>query len=337
MNEQQEALDIAAEVEQQSATQAMTVRHAVNALDQTQPAPGSNKTSQEMRVVEVSEALLPAYQKASTLELSDGEVEALMAPFPDEIVECRPHDGLLYIPHIHVSDRLNRIFKPGKWALIRRREWFDGGTMFAEYVMVIRGCYVGESIGGHPYVKSNPKTNYSDVLESTAAEALRRICGKRLSCGSQVWNPEYCRQWEAKHRTYTNGKYGKRRQEAPSPKQTTAAPAQTAPTPAPERPAPTPEGDHVVPVCTVKTVTEKSGKASTTGKPWHGWFCVFDDGFGDLEAGTFSGTIGALAKEVSETGEAMKLVYRPGKRANTFEIVSLERVDQPPTEPELIP
>lgn len=169
-------------------------------------------SAQEMRVSEVTEALLPAYQKASTLELTDQEVAQLMEPFPDSTVDIRPHDGLLFISHIHVSNRLNRIFKPGKWALIRRREWFDDQTsvVYGEYVLVIRGCYVGESVGGHQYVANNPKTNYSDALESTAAEALRRICGKRLSCGSQVWDSDYCRKWMEQHAEQDRGKWRKR-------------------------------------------------------------------------------------------------------------------------------
>ena len=104
--------------------------------------------------------------------------------------------------------------------------------MYGEYVLVIRGCYVGESVGGHPYQPNNPKVNYSDTLESTAAEALRRIAGKRLSCGSQVWEPEYARQWCAKYAVQTGGKWHKRAaQETPKtpvpPKFTKSAPVQT--------------------------------------------------------------------------------------------------------------
>ncbi len=187
-------------------------------------------TAQEMRTVEVNEALLPAYQKASTLELTDEEVAALMAPFPDDVVEIRSFDGLIFLSHIFISDRLNRVFKPGKWALIKRRDWFDQGssTMYGEYVMLIRGCYVGESIGGHPYAPNNPKTNFSDVLESTAAEALRRIAGKRLSCGSQVWNPEYARQWVANHAAKVNGKWEKRIT-SPQPPRNTSTPPKAPP------------------------------------------------------------------------------------------------------------
>lgn len=166
-------------------------------------------TAQECRVSEVNEALAPAYQKASMLEMTDAEIEQLTAPFPDDVVEIRPHDGLIYIPHIHISNRLNKVFKPGKWVPICRRHWLEGNTMYGEYALVIRGCFVGESVGGHPYQPNNPKANYSDTLESTAAEALRRIAGKRLSCGSQVWEPEYARQWVAKYAKQVAGKWVK--------------------------------------------------------------------------------------------------------------------------------
>lgn len=183
---------------------------AVRTAEQTGIIPLKGKTAQELRVLEVSEALLPAYQRASTLELTEDEIKALMAPFADEFIEIRPHDGLIYIPHIHISDRLNQVLKPGKWALVCRRHWLEGGTMYGEYILLIRGCYVGESVGGHAYQPNNPKTNFSDSLESTAGEALRRIAGKRLSCGSQVWNPEYARQWVAKYAAQVRGRWEKR-------------------------------------------------------------------------------------------------------------------------------
>ena len=158
--------------------------------------------------------------------MTEAEIEALMAPFPDSVVEVRPHDGLVYIPHIHVSDRLNRVFKPGKWSMVCRRHWLDGLTMYGEYILLIRGCYVGESVGGHPYQPNNPKVNYSDTLESTAAEALRRIAGKRLSCGWQVWDPSYANQWCEKYRGQQNGNYFKKSMaSAPPAPKTSPAPA----------------------------------------------------------------------------------------------------------------
>lgn len=199
--------------------------------------PSSALTPQQARTVEVSDALAPAYAKASTLELTDGEVAALMAPFPDSSVDIRPHDGLIFLSHIHISDRLNAVFKPGKWALLCRRHWLEGGTLYGEYVLLIRGCFVGESVGGHQYQPNNPKTNYSDSLESTAAEALRRIAGKRLSCGSQVWHKDYAEKWVAANAEQVGGKWRKKN---PARAVDRAPQTQREPAPAPSKPAPTP-------------------------------------------------------------------------------------------------
>lgn len=182
-------------------------------------------TAKEMRVVEISSALAPAYGRAGTLELSEEEGQRLMEAFPNSMVEKRPHDGLFYIPHIHVSDRLTRVFGPGKWTMLRRWENIENNTIYAEWVMIIRGVYIGESVGAAQYHPNNPKQNYSDALESTRGEALRRIAAKYLACGSQVWDPSYCRG-------LNNSSGSPQRQRLPEaadapPQRTAAAPQQT--------------------------------------------------------------------------------------------------------------
>jgi ribosomal protein L37AE/L43A len=211
-HEEPKDLEIASDLASEHSLESQSVLRQVGTL-----AAAATLTPQQARVGEVSEALLGAYGRASTLELTEAEADGLMEPFDDSQVEIRPHDGLIYIPHIHVSTRLNRVFRPGQWSLVCRRHWLEGGTLYAEYVLLIRGCFVGESVGGHQYQPNNPKTNYSDSLESTAAEALRRICGKRLGCGSQVWEPEYAREWVAKYGVQERGKWAKRPTANPSP------------------------------------------------------------------------------------------------------------------------
>jgi hypothetical protein len=186
-------------------------------------------TAAQARVQEVTDALAPAYARASTLELTDAEIEALTAPFPDSAVEIRPHDGLSYIPHIHISNRLNAVIKPGRWAIVCRRHWMADNVMYGEYVLLVRGCYVGEAVGGHPYVPSNPKTNYSDALESTRAEALRRICGKSLGVGAQVWDPEYSRNWQSTYAHQQNGKWYKHLKPSNLPQESSPSPASPTP------------------------------------------------------------------------------------------------------------
>lgn len=248
-------------------------------------------TPQEARTIEVTEALAPAYAKASTLELTDTEVAALMAPFPDTSVDIRPHDGLIYISHIHISNRLNQVFKPGKWALVRRREWMESGTMYGEYVLLIRGCYVGESIGGHPYQPNNPKVNYSDTLEATAGEALRRICGKRLSCGSQVWEPDYARRWVATNARQANGKWSKSEQ--------------TGNRPPPQKPPPeTPQTD------TAKTPTAKT----------RAWFVAQIPEQAASATCSYFENLGALLP--SETLAELPLKYVPVTKAELQAVVN---------------
>lgn len=170
------------------------------------------------RAVEVNEALLPAYQKASTVTINPEEERKLREPFPDDAVEVRPHDGLLYIPHIMISERLNDAFGVGAWAMIRRWEQMRDSKVYASWILMVKGAFIGETVTGHQYVENNPKMDYADALESTRGDAIRRIAAKDLGCGCQVWKPTYCAEWEAKYRVFSGGKYHKKRPSDTAPK-----------------------------------------------------------------------------------------------------------------------
>lgn len=157
------------------------------------------------RAMEVAAALDQAYPGASKARINPEEAIILRRPFPDEEVEIRPHDGLLYIPHILISERLNDAIGMGEWAMVRRREWMDNHLIYAEWIMLVRGCFIGESVTSHRYIPNNPQMDYADALEATRGVAIRRIAAKDLSCGSQVWHPAYCREWQAKF-AYFDGK-----------------------------------------------------------------------------------------------------------------------------------
>jgi len=165
------------------------------------------------RQEEMSPSLTSAYNMAGTLKLTAEEAAACLAPFDDEQIAIRPHDGLLYIPHIHVSNRLTQVLGPGQWVMVRRWERIEGSTIYAEWVLIARGCLIGEAVGAQEYHASNPKHNYSDALEGTRGEALRRICGKgSLSIGAQVWDPNFCDRWVALYAEayWTNDRRGQR-------------------------------------------------------------------------------------------------------------------------------
>lgn len=142
--------------------------------------------------------LIPAYRNASKLKLKATERRKLMKPFPGDAFEIRP-DGIVFIPHIFLSSRLNQVFNPGEWMLVCRKHWEDENSrsVRAEYTLIIRGCAIGEAMGEHFFDAMSGK--YGDALESTRAEALRRICAKTLSCGEQIWQPAFVKSWKKKN------------------------------------------------------------------------------------------------------------------------------------------
>lgn len=46
------------------------------------------------------------------------------------------------------------------------------------------------------YIPANGRMNYDDAFSGAQSNALRRICGKRLGVGSQVWKKDYCNAWK---------------------------------------------------------------------------------------------------------------------------------------------
>ncbi len=155
--------------------------------------------SSDTRAAEITAALTPAYKNASKFKITKAEAKQLTKPFPDHVIEIRSNDGAIFLPHIFLSQRLNEVFGPGAWALVCREHYHDteARMIYAEHVLLIRGCAVGEAVGEHSFSALEGE-KYGDGLESTAAEALRRICGKRLSCGNQLWQSDFCEKWQKK-------------------------------------------------------------------------------------------------------------------------------------------
>ncbi len=179
------------------------------ALVPVQPqTPAPAQTVAQARVDSVAKMLDAAYQRASMLELTDDEAERLLADFPDEDVRsgAKGNAGLLYIEHMSIRRRLLQVFGPGRWVPVCRRMWTEeyrtdkgvGIRVYTDVVLLIRGCYAGEAIGAGSYFPTNAQQDYSDAAEAAESEALRRICGKKLGIGLQVWNKAWCDEWKAR-------------------------------------------------------------------------------------------------------------------------------------------
>lgn len=165
------------------------------------------------RVQGIAKALEAAYARASTLQLTTDESAAIQADFPDEAVRSGAGGkaNLLYIEHAYTRQRLHEVFGPGQWSLIMRRMWTEdyqtskgdpAVRVYAECVLLVRGCFVGESIGAMAYYPHNAEQNLSDAVEGAQSEALRRIAGKCLGIGLQVWKKSFCEGW---HKRWPRG------------------------------------------------------------------------------------------------------------------------------------
>ena len=169
--------------------------------------PATAATADEARTVAVSDLLTGAYALASTLKLTEAESKALRLPFTDDKVRggAKGDARLLYISHIHVSDRLNDVLGIGQWALVKRSQRAEQTKtaegkpltrIYFEGVLLVRGAFVAEAVGVGNYHPNNPKEDYGSALESSMSDCLTRCC-KRLGIGSQVWDKGYCDSWLA--------------------------------------------------------------------------------------------------------------------------------------------
>jgi hypothetical protein len=167
----------------------------------------SNHTSEapdakQLRIEHIGKLLAAAYQSASTLKLTKDESKQLREEFPDDAIETRPHDGIIYISHMALRERLWNVFGPGHVAEICRERMMrtDTNEIAVDLVLLIRGVAVAEGIGTAKYYANNPKLSFGDTVESAWSEALRRCC-KKFGVGTQVWRPAFIRDFKDKHAT----------------------------------------------------------------------------------------------------------------------------------------
>lgn len=177
-------------------------------------------TPAQARVESVAAVLDSAYKNASTLQLTPEEAKALMADFDDSDIRsgARGDANLIYLEHAAVRRRMMEVFGPGQWTIINRRSWLDesGGWLYADVVLVCRGCFVGECIGAMRYTAKNSRTNYADAVKGAESDALGRIAGTALGVGLKLWSKEFCDGWHARQR---QGRSNQQPQTTPPPRQ----------------------------------------------------------------------------------------------------------------------
>lgn len=169
------------------------------------PPPAVATTPAQARVDAVASLTMKAYERASMLNLTPEECAALKADFPDEAFKpgAGGKENLIYIEHAFLRDRLNNVFGLGQWAIVPRSRWGEdfkttagdeATRIYVEAMLLVRGCFVAESVGDMVYYKKNQTQNYGDAVEGAKTAALRR-CAKELGIGLQAWKKDWCAGW----------------------------------------------------------------------------------------------------------------------------------------------
>lgn len=153
----------------------------------------------------IASATMSAYAKASELQLTPEENKALAAEFPDDAFRAGAggDDRLIYIEHAFLRDRLNDVLGRGAWALVTRSKWTEeyktskgapAVRVYAEVMLMVRGCFVAEAVGEMEYYPHNAKTTYADAIEGSKTAAFRR-CAKDFGIGLQAWKKGWTEGW----------------------------------------------------------------------------------------------------------------------------------------------
>lgn len=167
-------------------------------------------TSAQAKVDAVAAITMTAYQRASQLVLTPEEVAGLKADFPDEAFKpgAAGKEHLLYLEHPFLRDRLDAVIGMGQWAIVPRSRWAEqfrtakgteASRVYLEGMLLIRGCFVAESIGEMEYYPNNASQNYGDACEGAESACLRRCC-KKLGIGLQAWKKDWCDGWWQRRR-----------------------------------------------------------------------------------------------------------------------------------------
>lgn len=159
----------------------------------------------QAKVNAIANATMTAYAKAGELQLTPEENKSLADDFPDEAFRAGAggDDRLIYIEHAYLRDRLNDVLGRGAWALVTRSKWTEeyktskgerAVRVYAEVMLVVRGCFVAEAVGEMTYYPHNAKTTYADAIEGSKTAAFRR-CAKDFGLGLQAWKKGFCEGW----------------------------------------------------------------------------------------------------------------------------------------------
>ena len=131
----------------------------------------------------------------SEVKITEVQIKALQEPIKESEISLRP-DGIVYPSQIYVRNRLNDIFKPGRWALMRTNIHIDKSTnkVFFDGVLFINGSFIAQAIGENQYHPNNPMDSWAVALEGAKSDSLKRCC-KDLGLFKELWDGKFVKDW----------------------------------------------------------------------------------------------------------------------------------------------
>lgn len=105
--------------------------------------------------------------------------------------------GFIYLSHPVYTRWLAEAFGRAGWNVVPcGKPQKIEKLIIVPHLLYVKGVPVAFAFGGAEYIESNKQQTYDDVLESTTAYALRRLC-KRFGMALELWDKKYIRAFLA--------------------------------------------------------------------------------------------------------------------------------------------
>jgi len=122
----------------------------------------------------------------------------LTASIPENIIEIRPDDGMIYLPQTEYRRILNNAFGVGGWA-IRPLEIkkVDDVVVYSGELWA-HGRYIASAMGEQRYIESNKKMSWATAVEGAKSDCITRCC-KDIGIAIDLWSPQFSKKWVTEH------------------------------------------------------------------------------------------------------------------------------------------
>lgn len=138
------------------------------------------------------------YAGISAVPVTEAQAAQLTAALPDEDHEILP-TGEVYAAQVRYRDVLNKVFRPGGWALmpVGQRKTVEN-VLYQEFALLANGRFISQAIGECEWQPKNTRMTFASAAEAVKSNALVRCC-KDLGIASECWDRQWTEKWKAKY------------------------------------------------------------------------------------------------------------------------------------------